>query len=309
MNRLLDRPLQDQPLPGEVFQPRVTPVMLLRDIHVLPSFPAFSNPSQPHLRSPAVFSFHNVFMSLNLTFSSRLLSPESISLLLCSPLLRLFPLLSMSHPLVAAVWEQLGRHDVANILREIMGEHAAELAVLQVRSGLVSSIEPVTRMVFWVKAIFDLQRTYLQGVAGVADCHPYVVPYLLSSEMVYSTLMYLVRVKSELFPSTTATILEFAQYRYFLAQTLLAGVRVLLLRGEGLLDEMKGNLEHAIRVAWNHPGLSNAEQYLVNNLLPGAIGRIGSSEVQDTTPSGPTSRAPILPAFVSGLVRRHIFFY
>ncbi|RJE21159.1 hypothetical protein PHISCL_06504 [Aspergillus sclerotialis] len=207
----------------------------------------------------------------------------------------------MSHPLVAAVWEQLGRHDVANILREIMGEHAAELAVLQVRSGLVSNIEPVTRMVFWVKAIFDLQRTYLQGVAGVSDCHPYVVPYLLSSETVYSTLMYLVRVKSELFPSATATILEFAQYRYFLAQTLLAGVRVLLLRGEGLLDEMKGNLEHAIRVAWNHPGLSNAEQYLVNNLLPGAIGRIGSSEVQDTTPSVPTPGTPILPTFVSGL--------
>lgn len=136
----------------------------------------------------------------------------------------------MSHPLVAAVWEQLSRYDVANILREIVGEHAAELAVLQVQRGLVSNIELLTRMVFWVKAIFDLQRTYLQGVSGVADCNPYVVPYLLSSDMVYSTLMYLVRLKTELFPSSTATIREFAQYRYFLAQTLLAGVRVLLFK-------------------------------------------------------------------------------
>lgn len=210
----------------------------------------------------------------------------------------------MSHPLVAAVWEQLGRHDVANtsILRGIMGEHAAELAVLQVQSGLVSIIEPLTQMVFWVKAIFDLQRTYLQSVAGVIDCHPYVVPYLLSSEMIYSTLMYLVRVKTQSFPSTTATIREFAQYRYFLARTLLAGVRLLLLRGDGLLDEMKSDLERTIRVAWRHPGLSSAEQYLVNDLLPGAIDRIGSSELTESPAPVPDSGGPVLPTFVSGLV-------
>lgn len=201
----------------------------------------------------------------------------------------------MSHPLVAATWEQLGRHDIANILREVVGEHAAELAVVQIQDGLVSNIEPLTRMIFWIRTIFDLQRTYLQGVARLSDCNPYIQPYLLSSEIVYATLMYLVRVKNELFPTTTVTIRESAQYRYFLAQTLLSGVRLLLLRGEDLDDERKSNLESGVRSAWRHPGLSGTEHYLVNDILPRAVNGVGSvhSAIHESA----------LPSFVSGLVR------
>ncbi|KAI9927704.1 hypothetical protein MW887_002556 [Aspergillus wentii] len=205
----------------------------------------------------------------------------------------------MSHPLVAAVWEQLGRHDVANILREVIGEYATELATLHVKSGPTSDIESTTRMVFWIKAIFDLQRTYLQGMSGMRDCHPYLLPYLLPSETIFSTLMYLIRVKSELFPISMATTPEFAEHRYSIAQTLLAGVRLLVLRGENLHTHMKVNLEQAIRAAWQHPGLSSGESYLVNDFLPSAIGFIGYPDISGS-PQSPAAKA-CLPPFVSGI--------
>ena len=199
----------------------------------------------------------------------------------------------MSHPLVAAVWEQLGRPDIANILREIIGEHAAQLAVSQVQNGLVANIGSLVRMVFWIKAVFDLQRSYLQGLTNVRDCHPSLLPYLLPSETIYSTLMYLIRVKSELLPMTTATVQDRGQYRYYLAETLLAGVRLLLLRGDGLNAEMRSNLARAMKMAWQHPGLSSTEGYLVNVALPSAIGEIGSVDGLKAHP---------LPSFATGLV-------
>jgi hypothetical protein len=181
----------------------------------------------------------------------------------------------MSHQIVAAVWEQLGRHDIANIVREILGQHAVDLA-LQWHDGLISNMEELMHAVCWLKAIFDLQRTYLQGQTGVDGCHPYLVRFLLPADLVFSTIMYLVQVKLRLFPSATATILEYSKYRYFLAKTLLSGVRVLLLRNEPLSAEKKYNLERAIRAAWQRQQshLSPPERHLVLEVLPEAIYRI-----------------------------------
>lgn len=208
----------------------------------------------------------------------------------------------MSHPLVAAVWEQLGRADIANILREIIGDHAAQLAVSQVQNGLVADIESLVRMVFWIKAIFDLQRTYLQGLTSVRDCQPSLLPYLLPSEMIYSTLMYLIRVKAQLLPMTASTVRDRTQYRYYLAEALLAGVRLLLLRGESLHSEMKSNLDRAMKTAWQHPGLSRVESYLINVVLPRAISDIGCADSPTDKGFSGTSRRFALPSYVVGLV-------
>lgn len=207
----------------------------------------------------------------------------------------------MSHQLVAAVWEQLGRADIANILREIIGDHATQLAISQVQNGLVVDIEPLVLMVFWIKAVFDLQRSYLQGLTSARDCHPSLHRYLLPSETIYSTLMYLIRVKAELMPMTTVTVRDHAQYRYSLAETVLAGVRLLLLRRGGLHGEMKSNLERAMKTAWQHPGLSSAESYLIKVLLPSAIGDIGCVDCSNEGSSVVSGRPP-LPTYVSGLV-------
>ncbi|RAH83668.1 hypothetical protein BO86DRAFT_31517 [Aspergillus japonicus CBS 114.51] len=206
----------------------------------------------------------------------------------------------MSHPLVAAVWEQLGRRDLANILREIIGEHVLDIAVSQ-PDGQSASIEPLTRTVFWIKTIFDAQRTYLQGLASVHECHPYFLPYLLPSETVFSTLMYLLKVKLELFPCNRPTDPELVGYRHLIAHTLLAGTRVLLLRGESINTDKKFRFEKAMRAAWRNSDLSNVERFLISDLLPKAIDSIGSTELSATQTLTIDRGKPYLPSFAAGL--------
>ncbi|OOF96725.1 hypothetical protein ASPCADRAFT_206900 [Aspergillus carbonarius ITEM 5010] len=205
----------------------------------------------------------------------------------------------MSHPLVAAVWEQLGRRDLANILREIIGEHALDIALYQ--QDAQAPVEPLIRSVFWIKTIFDAQRTYLQGLSSVHDCHPYFLPYLLPSESVFSALMYLVKIKLELFPCPKSTDGDLIRYRLLIAHTLLVGIRVLLLRGETIDTDRKYKLERAMRAAWRNPDLSNVERFLITDFLPKAIARIGSSDLSATQAFLLDSGKPYLPPFATGL--------
>ena len=114
--------------------------------------------------------------------------------------------------------------------------------------------------------------------------------------------MYLIRVKAELMPMTTVTVRDHAQYRYSLAETVLAGVRLLLLRRGGLNGEMKSNLERAMKTAWQHPGLSSAESYLIKVLLLNAIKDIGCVDCSNDSGSSVDSGRPSLPTYASGLV-------
>ncbi|PYH89178.1 hypothetical protein BO71DRAFT_363986 [Aspergillus ellipticus CBS 707.79] len=205
----------------------------------------------------------------------------------------------MSHPLVAAVWEQLGRRDLANILREIIGEHALDIALYQ--QDAQASVEPLTRAVCWIKTIFDAQRTYLQGLSSSRDCHPYFQPYLLPSETVFSALMYLLKVKLELFPCNKSTDAELIRYRLLIAHTVLAGIRVLLLRGEPITTDQKFRFERAMRAAWRNPDLSNVERFLVSDLLPKAIASIGSSDLSTSQAFLLKCGKPYLPPFAAGL--------
>ncbi|EHA21878.1 hypothetical protein ASPNIDRAFT_41197 [Aspergillus niger ATCC 1015] len=205
----------------------------------------------------------------------------------------------MSHPLVAAVWEQLGRRDLAHILREIIGEHALDIALYQ--QDAKASVEPLTRSVFWIKTIFDAQRTYLQGLSHVRDCHPYFLPYLLPTETIFSALMYLVKVKVELFPSHKTTDGDFIRYRLLIAHTLLTGIRVLLLRGEAIDTDRKFQFERAMRAAWRNPDLSNVERFLISDFLPKALTSIGSPDLSTSQAFLLDCGKPYLPPFATGL--------
>ncbi|KAL2800783.1 hypothetical protein BJX66DRAFT_290120 [Aspergillus keveii] len=207
----------------------------------------------------------------------------------------------MSHPLIAAVWEQLGRRDLENILHEIIGEHAASLAVRAGQHGDASDMESLTRSVLWIQTLFNVQRTYLQGLATMRDCHPYFVPYLISSNSIFSTLMYLTKVKTDLFPCTKATPTDLLKYRHLMAHTFLVGIRLLILRGEALNSESKFRLERAMRSAWEHPDLSSSERFLINDLLPRAITNIGASNLYRTQQSLLKSSRSYLPVFTSGI--------
>lgn len=213
----------------------------------------------------------------------------------------------MSHQHLAAVWDQLqGRHDVANILREIIGQHVADLAVLQLQEDLVAHVESLMRPVAWIKVIFDLQRAYLQATSGKENSASHG---LLPSETVFSTLMYLIQVKSRLFPTQTLTIREFAKYRYFTGQTLLSGLRLLLLLNEYLPASKKSNLERAVTAVWQHARLPESEQFLIFDLLPSAIDCIRTSRPDDDrdAPSGAVYN--FLPTYAEGLVSTDRFRY
>ncbi|KAL4779812.1 hypothetical protein BJX76DRAFT_364901 [Aspergillus varians] len=207
----------------------------------------------------------------------------------------------MSHPLVAAVWEQLGRRDLENILHEIIGEHAASLAVCAGQHGHASTMESMTQSVLWIQTLFNVQRTYLQGLATAQECHPYFVPYLMSSEIVFSTLMYLTRVKMDLFPCSKPTASEFQGYRQIIGHTFLVGIRLLILRGEDMNSEMKFRLERAMRSAWEHPDLSKSESFLINDLLPKAIASIGTPDLFQAQQSLIRSSKAHVPVFSSGI--------
>ncbi|KAL4921805.1 hypothetical protein BDW62DRAFT_197512 [Aspergillus aurantiobrunneus] len=207
----------------------------------------------------------------------------------------------MSHPLVAAVWEQLGRRDLENILHEIIGEHAASLAVCAGQHGDAAGMESLTQSVLWIQTLFNVQRTYLQGLATTQDCHPYFAPYLISSDMIFSTLMYLTKVKMDLFPCSKPTVSDFLRYRHLIEHTFVVGIRLLILRGDAMSSEMKFRLERAMRAAWEHPDLSKSESFLINDLLPKAIASIGSTDLFQAQQSLLKSSKTYVPVFSSGL--------
>ncbi|KAL4980618.1 hypothetical protein BDW66DRAFT_124395 [Aspergillus desertorum] len=211
----------------------------------------------------------------------------------------------MSHPLAAAVWEQLGRRDLENILHEIIGEHAASLAASLALSaghhGHSLDLDSLTQTVLWIQTLFNVQRTYLQGLATSQDCHPYFAPYLVSSDIIFSTLMYLTKVKIDLFPCAKPTASESMRYRQLIGHTFLVGIRLLVLRGEPMNSEMKFRLERAMRSAWEHPDLSKSESFLINDLLPKAIASIGSTDLFHAQHSLLRSSKAYIPAFSSGI--------
>jgi hypothetical protein len=212
----------------------------------------------------------------------------------------------MSHQLVAALWEQLRRHDLANILREIIGQHALDLSVLYLQEDPIPDPTPSMRTVFWIKTFFDLQRTYLQGNTAGHDTDPLVVPYLLPSDLVYSTIMFMIQLKTRLFPGHSATQGDFSSQRLDILQTILSGVRVILLRKETLPAEKKYTLAKALHTAWHHGRLSEGEKCLVYELLPEGIDQIPQYEMEDVPVSPFDAR---LPPWSSGLVNYYLNSY
>ncbi|KAL4901396.1 hypothetical protein BDW74DRAFT_187782 [Aspergillus multicolor] len=162
-------------------------------------------------------------------------------------------------------------------------------------------MESLTQSVLWMQTLFNVQRTYLQGLATSQDCHPYFAPYLISSDIIYSTLMYLTKVKMDLFPCSKPTATDSLRYRQLIGQTFLVGIRLLVLRGEPMSSETKFRLERAMRSAWEHPDLSKSESFLINDLLPKAIANIGSTDLFHAQQTLLKSSKAYVPIFSSGI--------
>jgi hypothetical protein len=205
----------------------------------------------------------------------------------------------MSHLLVAAIWEGLqSRNDISNILNEILGQHTLDLLHLQEASP--TTITNRLCPIIWIKAIFDLQRTYLQATAGAHDCP---VPGLIPTELLYNTLIYLLHIKTKLFPGTSPPEDDTSYQRMLLANTLLSGLRLLLLRNEYISPEKLRHLENTLQAVWEEHDLPECEHFVLFELFPEALDAESPTENQAGNDFAVGLRQVGVPTFVEGLVR------
>lgn len=209
--------------------------------------------------------------------------------------------MSFQHRILAEVWQHLeGRNDIANIVREIIGQQSVDSALQDDNWKLV---EETTRTIIWLKAIFDLQRCYLTGLAtGIAECPPFVLSCLLPHDLLFSAILYLIDVKNRSFSSqTTLMTREFTRPRHILTQTVLSGLRLLLLRKESLTLAEKRRLQNAINSAWRDDRLFGVERFVVSDIFAGVLDTM--NEAHRENPYHREWENSNLPTYAAGLVR------
>lgn len=211
------------------------------------------------------------------------------------------------HKQLARVWALLqGRRDNACVLREIIGQHAIESLGNEVES---QSVDQAIRTTIWIKTIFDLQRALLSGTStGVAECPPYLRTCLLPSELLLSSILYLVDIKTRVFSTQIAVVTEeFGHPRLILAQAVLSGLRLLLLRRENITAVRKRRLRRSINAAWQGDQLQGMEQFIVSKLFTEIL-----DIVNDTSTDNPYQQELIrarLPSYASGLVSLRLWMH
>lgn len=159
---------------------------------------------------------------------------------------------------VALAWSHLrSRGDIDSILRELLGFHALKLSQYEGED----KIRPVMHLVSSVKLILDLQRTYLQSrdQTGVLNT------YLVDPKLLLSTILHLTHLKSSIFPRGRPILSQYMIYRFFIAQTILSGVRAVLLQSLALGVEYESQIQtikKAICDAWEEEKLTSAEKFI-----------------------------------------------
>src|SRR3954462_13380616 len=123
----------------------------------------------------------------------------------------------MSHEDIASIWFLLyGRQDIDHILRELIGRHA--LDVSRGRSDSSHARQAAVSHVQGLKAIFDLQRTYLQSSVPSVRYMSFLLPY----ELLFSIVLYLLDAIAAEFSSSTRLHVG-DTLNSLMAQTLLSG--------------------------------------------------------------------------------------
>lgn len=167
------------------------------------------------------------------------------------------------HNDLASVWEHLlHRNDLPVVLREIIGQHALQSAS---QEDQTHPDKGVHETVIWIRVIYDLQRCYLSGYTiGTSEIPPQIVSCLLPTDLLLSSILYLISIKTSTFPSqTTLMTKEFVRRRLILARTILSGLRLSLSHKYSLNSKQKGRLQSAINGAWKDDNLRGAECCIV----------------------------------------------
>ncbi|KAF2826414.1 hypothetical protein CC86DRAFT_467125 [Ophiobolus disseminans] len=175
------------------------------------------------------------------------------------------------HKHLAAAWEHLqGHHDVSAILREIIGHHALQGVFQDDDSDLSNdSFEAL----IWIKILYDLQRCYLGGTStGASHISSEATKWLLPPDLLFSSIIYLINVKVRVFSSeTTLMTKEFTRPRLILAQTVLSGLRLLLLQQDQISAHQRRSLRIALNEAWRNDDLQGVECCIIKQVFAAAL--------------------------------------
>lgn len=205
------------------------------------------------------------------------------------------------HRNLAAVWEHLlERDDISTTLCEITGQNLLQNLLLDQERQSREALQTI----IWIKTIFDLQRCYLSGtITGVSECSPNLSPCLLPQELILSSILYLIDIKTRIFiPEGQRIDGEFADSRLILAETVLSGLRLLLLRNQNLLECHKRRLEIAIENAWKDDRSEGVESLVTQQIFPLILRSLRNSDFSDQYQKERLSAQ--LPKYSTGLVRR-----
>lgn len=209
--------------------------------------------------------------------------------------------MSSQHRNLAAVWKRLlGRYDISATICEITGQN---LLLNLLRNDEQHSQELLGTTI-WIKTIFDLERCYLSGTTtGVSECSPNVSPCLLPQELLLSSILYLIDTKTRLFPAQDQLIdEELVQSRLILAQAVLSGLRLLILRKQCLPEHHLRRLQVAIENAWKYDRVEGVERLVTQQIFPLIFRSLHDPEYPDQYRK---ERSTVqLPSYSAGLVRR-----
>ncbi|KAH0542302.1 hypothetical protein FGG08_003329 [Glutinoglossum americanum] len=157
----------------------------------------------------------------------------------------------MTHLILAKVLMLLQpRIDASNILFEILGRYT--LSVAGKPPEVVRALS--FRVVVWIKAIFDLQRTCLQSAKQLSIFDTQLIhPCLL-----FAVIRKIVDIRSQVYGGVSES--EILEHRCFLAQAVLSGLRTLLLRDGSFsateISDIRRDVSHWQSTA--HVGLESA---------------------------------------------------
>jgi hypothetical protein len=214
------------------------------------------------------------------------------------------------HSNLATGWEHLlGRNDLPKVLCEIIGQHALQCTLLE------REPQPNYKAhdsIIWIKIIFDLQRCYMIGhTTSASDIPSQSSKCLLPPDLLLSSTLYLISVKSRITSSeTTLVTQELVHRRLILAQAILSGLRLLLWHKECLSLHDKWRLQKAITDAWKDDNMRDIECCIVQQIFPAMMDVMkDSNHVEAYRIERENAR---LPTYDSGLVsvtyqrRQHI---
>ena len=209
--------------------------------------------------------------------------------------------MSSHHRNLAAVWDHLqGRNDISGTLREVIGQHALQHTF---RGDEAQTSGENYETIIWIKIIYDLQRCYLSGITtGTTEIPSQILPCLLPHELLFSSILYLINTKVRTFPSqTTLMTKEFTRPRLILVQTILSGLRLLLLHKDHVSLHQKRSLQAAINEAWRDDHLRGVECCMVQQVFAAMLDVMNESDHVDAYRVERENAR--LPTYTSGLVR------